>query len=43
MLKINKYDLVRKYISMNKFVISEVIGERIINLDEFKRIEKMIG
>ena len=42
MIKINKYDDVRKYIEINKFEISEVIGERIIVKEEFKRIEKMI-
>lgn len=43
MVKINKYDLVRKYIQMNKFEILEVIGERNIQKEEFKRIEKMIS
>ncbi len=43
MIKIGKYDLVRKYIAINKFDISEVIGERTINLAEFKRIGKMIS
>lgn len=43
MIKIGRYELVRKYISMNKFVILEVIGERVINTEEFKRIEKVSG
>ena len=43
MLKIGKYDQVRQYISMNKFTISQVIGKREINTEEFRRIEKMIS
>ena len=43
MIKINNYDLVRKYIQMNKFTINEVIGERVITKEEFKRLEKMIS
>lgn len=43
MIKINNYDLVRKYILMNKFNIEEVIGQRVIATEEFKRLEKMIS
>ena len=43
MIKINNYDLVRKYILMNKFNIEEVIGQRVITTEEFKRLEKMIS
>ena len=42
MVKIEKYNKVRNYIKMNKFTISKVIGKRIINIEEFKRIEKMV-
>lgn len=43
MLKINSYELVRKYIQMNKFIIKDVIGERVIRIEEFKRLEKAIS
>ena len=43
MIKIGKYELVRKYIEMNKFEIREVIGERRIIPEEFDRVQKMIG
>ena len=38
MVKIEKYNMVREYIRINKFEIEQVIGERIIELDEFTRI-----
>ncbi len=43
MIKIGKYDLVRKYIMMNKFTIGQAIGERIINNEEFNRVKKLIS
>ena len=43
MVKIEKYNMVREYIRINKFEIEQVIGERIIELDEFTRIKKLIG
>ncbi len=42
-LKIEKYNDIRKYIEMNKFEIKQVIGERLIALEEFKRVEKAIS
>ncbi len=42
MIKLDKYDVVRKYIQMNKFDIAQVVGERVIQNEEFKRIEKMV-
>ena len=41
MIKINDYENIRKYIEMNKFNISKVIGKRVINDEEFKRISKL--
>ena len=41
MIKINNYENVRKYIEINKFEVFEVIGERVIAKEEFKRIEKI--
>ena len=42
MIKIKNYEDIRKYIEMNKFEVFEVIGERVIAKEEFKRIEKLI-
>ena len=42
MLKIEKYNMVRDYIKINKFEIKEVIGERRIELDEFDRMKRFI-
>ena len=41
MIKINNYEDVRKYIEINKFEVFEVIGERVIAKEEFRRIEKI--
>ena len=43
MLKIEKYNMVRDYIRMNKFEIKEVIGERRIELGEFDRMKRLIS
>lgn len=43
MLKIEKYNMVRDYIKINKFEIKEVIGERRIELDEFDRMKRFIS
>ena len=42
MLKIEKYNMVRDYIKINKFEIKEVIGERRIELGEFDRMKRLI-
>ncbi len=38
MIKLEDYDKVRKYIRMNKFDITNVLGKRKIEMQEFKRI-----
>ena len=43
MVRIEKYSKVRDYIKLNKFEINQVMGERIIELDEFKDIKRKIS
>ena len=43
MVKIEKYNMVRDYIKINKFEIKEVIGERKIDLCEFDRMKRFIS
>ena len=43
MVKIGEYNQVRNYVKMNKFTISKVIGKRMIDVEEFKRLEKMVS
>ena len=43
MIRIGKYEDVRKYVNMNKFKIEQVIGEREIQREEFERASLKIS